>query len=181
MQDVASAMNCSLNSVVYWMKKYGIKRRTRSEATYLKRNPDGDPFVVKNPRTLAENKLFGLGLGLYWGEGTKSDKHSIKLGNTDPELLKVFMRFLIEFFSVKKEDFRFGFQIFTDINPREALDFWVKMLKVKETQFQKPVVTISGSIGTYRRKSQHGVVTLQYNNKKARDLLMGMLADVAQW
>ncbi|MEK7557139.1 MAG: hypothetical protein AAB538_04135, partial [Patescibacteria group bacterium] len=141
----------------------------------------GDPFTFKPPRTLGEYKLLGLGLGLYWGEGTKSNKHAIRLGNSDPALLNMFIRFLTKIFDVKKEDLRFGLQTFTDISSKQALDFWVKMLKVKRTQFQKPVVTISGSIGTYRQKSQYGVVTLYYHNKKARDLLMGMLADVAQW
>jgi hypothetical protein len=163
------------------MNKYDMKRRSWSEATYVKRNPHGDPFLFRRPRTVEEHKLLSLGLGLYWGEGTKASPSTIRLGNSDPRLVQVFMKFLIKIFGVKRGDLHFGLQIFTDIDPQEALDFWVKMLKVNKAQFQKPVVTISGSIGTYRKKSQYGVVTLHYNNKKARDLLMGMLADVAQW
>lgn len=181
MQDIARHFNCSIRAVTYWMEKYNMKRRSWSEATYLKRNPNGDPFKFSRPRTRADYQLFGMGLGLYWGEGTKSNKHTIRLGNTDPALLRAFIKFLVRIFGVKRRDLKFGLQIFTDIDSQQALDFWVKTLKVKRTQFQKPVVTISGSIGTYRKKSQYGVVTLHYNNKKARDLLMGMLADVAQW
>jgi hypothetical protein len=116
-----------------------------------------------------------MGLGLYWGEGTKANKYSIRIGNADPALLRVFTRFLIELFGVSKADMRFSLQIFTDINPQEALEYWTKELAVNPSQFYKIIVTISGSLGTYRKKSPYGVVTLYYNNKKLRDIIMGML------
>lgn len=90
------------------------------------------------------------------------------------------MEFLMKIFEVKKDDFRFGLQIFTDIDPKAALDFWVKSLKIRYSQFYKPTVTKSGSLGTYRQKSQYGVLTVHYHNTKLRDLLIKKLADVAQ-
>ena len=88
---------------------------------------------------------------------------------------KTFMKFMIRFFGVKKEDFRFGLQIFTDMDTEKALQFWIKKLKVKRNQFGKVIVTISGSIGTYRKKTEHGVVTLHYNNTKVRALLGSLM------
>ena len=175
MQEIAYFLGCSLHKVAYWMEKHHIKTRTRSDATYLKRNPNGDPFRFIPLRDSREAQLFGLGLGLYWGEGTKANKNSVRLGNTDPHLIKRFMDFLIRFFSIKKDDLYFGIQIFTDINPKQAMDFWVKELKIKSSQFNKPIVTKSGSIGTYRKKSEYGVVTVMYHNKKLRDLLISLL------
>ncbi len=153
------------------MRHHGIQRRSISDASYLKHNPDGDPFKFVPPKTRDDILLFGLGMGLYWGEGTKSNKTDVRLGNTDPELMKAFMKFMMRFFSLQKTDFRFGLQIFTDMNKEEALRFWTRKLKVKKDQFSKVIVTISGSIGTYRKKSEHGVVTLHYNNTKVRALL----------
>ena len=85
------------------------------------------------------------------------------------------MKFMMRFFSVQKDDFRFGLQIFTDIDTEEALRFWTRELKVKKNQFSKVIVTISGSIGTYRKKSEHGVATLHYNNTKVRALLGSLM------
>lgn len=51
------------------------------------------------------------------------------------------------------------------MGPDEALAFWTKELEAHPWQFGKIVVTISGSIGTYRRKSEHGVALLHYHNK----------------
>ena len=175
MQEIATELGCSLHKVAYYMNKHDIKRRSRSQATYLKHNPNGDPFAPRAVGSRADAKLLGMGLGLYWGEGTKANRHSVRLRNTDPELIRTFMTFLIELFGVHKEDLRFGLQLFTDIDPEETLLFWVTKLDVKPSQFYKITSTISGSIGTYRKKSQHGVVTVHYHNKKLRDLLVGML------
>src|SRR5256885_1058329 len=86
--EIASLYNCSQNKVNYWLAKFEIKKRTISEAIYQKRNPDGDPFLFKTPETLKSMLLFGLGLGLYWGEGNKKNKNTVRLGNTDPRLIK---------------------------------------------------------------------------------------------
>src|SRR3989344_440095 len=151
MQDIATILNCSLSKIKYWMEKYSLQTRSISEAIYLKHNPDGDPFRFRYPKNIKEGVLFGLGLGLYWGEGTKANLNSIRLGNTDPQLIKKFIEFLVHFFSIKKRDFKFGLQLF------------------------KPTITKSGSIGTYKKKSKYGVITVMYHNKKLRNLLVSLL------
>lgn len=175
MQEIAMQHGCSLNKVVYWADKHGIKRRSISDAIYLRNNPNGDPFHIKKITTLEDAQLFGLGVGLYWGEGTKANNSSVRLGNTDPELLKAFMRFLTESCGVPKEKLKFGLQLFTDIDPEAALAYWMQQLEAKSSQFYKITVTISGSLGTYRKKSMYGVVTIYYHNKKLRDILVNFL------
>ena len=173
--EIARLSECSENKVNYWLAKYQIKKRTISEAIYVKHNPKGDPFKFIVPKSAEDAELFGLGLGLYWGEGTKANKDSIRLGNTDPNLIKKFIEFLIRFFSIKKKDLHFGLQIFSDIKVERALDFWIKRLKIKRSQFYKPIISISGSIGTYKKKSEYGVLTVMYHNKKLRNLLVELL------
>lgn len=175
MMEISKQIGCSPNRVVYWMEKYQIKRRSISEAIYQKANPNGDPFEIKPIKSMADAELYGLGVGLFWGEGDKINKHTVRLGNTDPELLKVFIKFLVELMGVDKNRLRFGLQIFTDINTVEALNYWIKELSAKPEQFYKPIVTISGSLGTYRRKSKYGVVIVYFHNKKLRDIIVGLL------
>jgi len=175
MQEIAEIFSCSLNKIKYWMDKYKIKTRSISEAVYIKNNPNGDPFIFNKPITLEQAKLLGLGIGLYWGEGTKADKGSVRLGNTDPELIKNFILFLKNIFGIRKKDLRFGLQLFTDIDKNSAMDFWVKKIKIKPSQFYKIIITKSQSLGTYRRKSEYGVLTVYYHNKKLRDLIVSLL------
>jgi hypothetical protein len=174
-QDIADIFKCSLNKIRYWMEKYEIKTRTISEAVYIQKNPNGDPFKLNYPKNLNEGKLFGFGLGLYWGEGTKANKYAVRLGNSDYRLIKKFIEFLEKIFSVKKQDLRFSLQLFNDIDPVEALKFWQKSLGVKINQFYKSTISKSVRKGTYGKKSQFGVLTLYYHNKKLRDLLVNLL------
>lgn len=174
-QEIAQRLECSANKINYWITKHGIQKRTISEAIYQRHNPNGDPFLVRPIKSRADAMLVGMGLGLYWGEGTKSNKHAVRLGNTDPALLNKFILFLTDICGVDKEQLRFGLQIFTDIDNEEALSYWIHELGVKRSQFYKTIVTISGSLGTYRKKSLYGVVTVHFNNKKLRDIIVGML------
>lgn len=174
--EIAKILNRSETGVNYWIKKYEIKKRTISEAIYLKNNPDGDPFNVKKPSNPYLSELKGLGIGLYWGEGNKKNKHSIKLGNTDPFLIKKFIEFLIKILGVKKDDLKFSLQIFSDIDPKKAKKYWIEFLNIKPGQFYKKItVTKTGKIGKYKKKSENGVLIVYYHNVKLRDILVDML------
>lgn len=175
MQDIAREFKCSLNKVKYWMDIYGIQPRSISEAIYLKNNPKGDPFKINKLTSKNDLILMGLGLGLYWGEGTKSNKNSIRLGNTDPALILNFIKFMDRVYGIRKNKLKFGLQIFNDIIPQEALSFWTDTLGVGYDKFQKVVVTPSRGAGTYRKKVKFGVITIYYHNKKLRDILCGEL------
>lgn len=178
MQQIADEVGCSLNKVDYWMRKYGITRRSRSDAVYARHNPLGDPFTVKARLTPRERELFGIGIGLYWGEGTKANKTSVRLGNSDPGIILKFIEFLEIIYGVDRKDMRFGIQLFTDCSFEYAIEQWTSVLLVSPAQFYKPIRTISGKIGTYRNKNELGVVTLYYNNARLRDILVRHITDM---
>jgi len=173
--DIANIFNCSENKINYWLKKNKIPKRSMSEAIYVKNNPNGDPFKLKLPRNNSDEQLFGLGIGLYWGEGTKANKNTVRLGNSDAKLLKIFIVFLVKFFGIKKEDLRFHLHIFTDIRIDDAKKYWIEELDISEEQIYKPFVSITGSLGTYRRKSEYGVMTVYYGNTKLRNKLVHLI------
>ena len=176
--EIADIFRCSEHKINYWIKKFGIPKRSMSDAMYAKYNPDGDPFKIKNVATVEDAELFGLGLGLYWGEGNKKSKNSIRLGNTDPRIIKTFLRFLINIFRIKKEKLRFGLQIFDDMNKKEMLKFWTNQLKefnMSREQFFKVIITPSRSLGTYKEKSKFGVMTVHFCNTKLKNLIDNML------
>jgi len=169
--EIAKQYKCSENRINYWLSMHKIKKRSISEAVYLKHNPNGDPFLIHSPKTKDESFLYGLGLGLYWGEGTKRNKNAIRLGNTDPRLIKKFVEFLEYFYNVPKTKFRFGLQIFSDMSPQKAIHFWMNEINFPRKQFGKIIVTPARSIGTYREKTKYGVLTVYVSNTKLRNIL----------
>ncbi len=170
--EISKIFFCSENKINYWFKKYGILKRTLSEALYLKHNKNGDPFKPKSLKTEDDYFLFGLGLGLYWGEGNKLNTHAIKLGNTNPYLIKQFMLFLEKIYGIDKVKYRFGIQLFNDSDPKVALKYWMKFLNVHKNKFQKIVVSKVRGEGTYKNKSKYGVLTVHFNNIKLRNIIM---------
>lgn len=177
-KDISKILKCSQNTVTYWLHKHHIQKRTISEAIYQRSNPSGDPFKFKKPKTGSEFFLYGLGLGLFWGEGNKVNRHSVRLGNTDPALVKTFIDFLIKIYQIDKTKLRFGLQLFSDIPPAEAVKFWTKFLGVEEKYFYKVIVTPSRLKGTYRKKNYTGVITVYFSNLKLRDTIMTAIEEL---
>ncbi|MEI6864138.1 MAG: hypothetical protein WCK46_02080 [Candidatus Adlerbacteria bacterium] len=169
--QIAKREKCSATKIDYWLSKYEIPKRSISDAIYKKRNPKGDPFLFQKPKTISTAILYGLGIGLYWGEGTKRSKNSVRLGNSDPFLIRKFIQFLEVLYSIDIRRLKFGLQIFGDMNGEEALTFWIKSLKAKREQFYAPIITPHRGVGNYRRKTKYGVLTLYFNNKKLRDII----------
>ncbi len=175
MKEISDRSGVSYHKICYWMEKYNIQPRSRSAATYIKRNPNGDPFKIKKRLSKSETELKGLGLGLYWGEGTKSDRCSVRLGNSDPKIIKKFIEFLVVICGVQTEKLRFSLQIFNDIDSQGAEEFWLEELGVSSSQFSKTTVSVVRGPGTYKNKSRHGVLTVYIHNKKLRETLGNML------
>jgi len=171
--DIAHILRCSGGKINYWLHKFSIPKRSVSEAIYTKHNPHGDPFSCHEFQMDKESFLFGLGLGLYWGEGTKRNLTAVRLGNTDPYLVRVFLLFLRKFYKIDNSRLHFAIQIFTDMDEKKEKKFWQKFLGVEAKQFYKTTITRSGSIGTYRTKSKHGVLTIHFSNTKLRNVLIG--------
>jgi hypothetical protein len=177
--EIAQQLHCSTNKVHYWLARRGIKMRTQSDASYVKHNPTGDPFMFRPPQNMHEVFLMGLGIGLYWGEGNKKNKTAVRLGNTDPRLIKAFLHFLNKIYGVERYKIRFGLQVFSDMKPRAALKLWSRTIGFPTSHFGKVIVTPARSIGTYREKTKHGVLTVYVSNTKLRNLLIRQIENLA--
>lgn len=173
--QIAGSLHCSDNKINYWLGKYGIKKRSISEAVYRRKNPSGDPFSVQEPASAEDAFLCGLGLGLYWGEGAKRGDGGVRLTNTDPRLILKFMDFIERMCGVKRESLRFSLQLFGDMSPEKTLQYWVKELRVEAKQFYRPVISELRGKGTYWHKSRHGVVIVYFNNVRLKAILCEMI------
>ena len=176
-KQIAKELGYSTNKVIYWMDKHGVARRTIRDAVYNWHNPNGDPFRINNFEIDQNSLLFGLGIGLYWGEGTKASSSSVRLGNSDPNLINAFIKFLTDIYSVDKSKLKFGLQLFTDIDKNIAKNYWISQLNIDDSQFYKVHITQSGKLGSYKHKSKYGVITIYYNNVKLRNILVDLVTN----
>lgn len=111
-------------------KLYRIYERARDEARneveYLKYHP-----------------LFVAGLMLYWGEGTKTIKSQVRVANTDPRLLMVFIDFLIKIAGVDFNDIKASLLLYPDLSEDVCREYWAKNLNIPNLQIRS-VVYIQG-------------------------------------
>lgn len=179
MMEIAEKEKWPHRVVRYWMERYNIPRRSRSEATYVKRNPNGNPFAIREKLNRNEFILKGIGLGLYWGEGDKSQYNGqVRISNTDPYLIRKFKEFLIEICGVKEEKFRYYLIMFNDGNKTNAIKFWKNYLRIERSQLGKITVIPPQGKGTYKKKNQFGVLTISVSNKKLKQNILEMIKDI---
>jgi len=170
MMEIARGNNWGYKTVVYWMQKHQISRRSQSEATYVKRNIHGDPFRVKFFEGQEDLKLFHLGIGLYLGEGDKRNKGHVKLANTDPKILKIFLMFLRDICGVRESKIKAELNVFDDVDVNKAIDFWLKSTGITRNQLRNIQVR-EGKRGSYKHKSQYGTLSIYVCNTKLKKII----------
>lgn len=178
LNDISQQLGCSVHKVAYWLNKAKVTKRTPSQALYLKYNPNGDPFSIKDIKTTDDAFLYGLGIGIYWGEGNKADPYAAKVANTDPQIILSFIKFLTRVCGVKPEKIKYSLVCFNDHDPRKIATYWSKVLGVPNEKFGKIVRIPPQGKGTYRRKSEFGVCTVGIYNRNFKRWLLHTLATI---
>jgi len=112
--------------------------------------------VEKGIGSLTRRDLLIGGIFLYWGEGSKSSDCLTSVSNTDPNVLKFFIKWL-SLFEIKKKDLRIKLHLYKDMDISKELAFWKKELKLPISCFQKPYIKNSCLSGiTYKNGFGHG-------------------------
>src|SRR3989344_8362211 len=176
LSEIATLFDCSVHKVIYWMQRYAIARRSRSDAAYIKLNPNGDPFFIQKVKSLF---LYGLGLGIYWGEGTKVTG-LVRVTNSDPAMIKVFREFLIQICGVRDDKIHYSIVAFNDSHIPTVQSFWATYLKISPDKFGKIVQIPPQGKGSYKRKSQFGVCSISVGNIKLKHWIMQELEKIKE-
>ena len=179
--EIAKTLNCSVHKIKYWMGKYKIPSRSISEAVYLKSNPTGDPFKIKENLSKNDMFLFGLGIGIFWGEGNKSLSSSgLRVANTDPGIIKTFRNFVKSIFGLEDRRFSYSLICFNDSDPDTSRRYWANQLKISPEKFGKITIIPKQGMGTYKKKSLYGVCTVLANNSKLRRLVLEKIEELKE-
>ncbi|MBU1046209.1 hypothetical protein KKH36_00305 [Patescibacteria group bacterium] len=96
---------------------------------------------LKAINNISKKDLLMVGLGLYWGEGVKSDKSALAFVNSDPDSIVFMKRWFEVIFKIKEEEFMPRIFINEIHRPRikKVLKFWSNLLELPIEQFGNPV------------------------------------------
>ncbi|MDD5440471.1 MAG: hypothetical protein PHS37_09840 [Candidatus Omnitrophica bacterium] len=171
--DIAGRTGFSTRKIRDILIRNGIQRRSHSEANYLKANPGGDPFKVLKKLTPEEEHLKAMALGLYLTEGTLNHKHSIRFSNSNPGIVKIFVKFLKVICGVPADKIRASLITYPDVDVQKAIDYWAHFLDLSSEQFSKTTVLMARRTGGLKRHSEIGTATVYVHNSK----LLGIIKD----
>ena len=131
--------------------------------------------VKKEIGKISRRELFVAGFFLYWAEGGKTNRNALTFTNTDPAMLRIYIRWL-EILGVKKEKLKFKLHLYKDMKEYSEIKFWSNELEVSNSQFRKTWIKDSNmSDLTYKNNFGHGTCNIiLHNTEMTTYILMGI-------
>jgi len=148
-----------------------VKRNRQQTVLAIERATKLQNDFSKRIGNLSRRDVLMIGLALYWAEGhkrlivkdgKKRTYHPIALTNSDPGIVKIFIRFLRETFGVVPRDIKVELRLFEHQDAGRAIDFWSKATSIPRENFRKPYYGISISSRGKRPyyRLEHGIIRI---------------------
>lgn len=109
-----------------WVKKQKRIAQTRYITEQAKKEL---PSLLRSP-------LFLIGLSLYWAEGSRKHDY-IQFANSDPQLIKIMMKWFKEVCKVPEERIRVHVYIHKVYSHENCEEFWSKITSIPVSRFGK--------------------------------------------
>lgn len=108
---------------------------------------------------LSQREIKLCALFLYWAEGTKVNQGSVVISNTDPNLIKFFLKFLC--IKVPKDKIFVRLQLYKDMDEGYEVEYWSHLLGISKMNFKKSYIKKSNLTDiTYKNGFGHGTCSL---------------------
>lgn len=119
--------------------------------------------VVDLPRELDHIKTAKITLAmLHLGEGGKSQGGSLMFGNSDPFVIKLFLKLLRQCYDVREDRLRCKVQMRTDMNGIELEKYWSQVTNIPASRFYKTWIDKRTIGKPSKKKNYKGVCRLEY-------------------
>lgn len=173
LNDIAENTGYSTRKVRSILVRNGVKMRTASEALYIKANPLGDPFEILKKLTPEEEHLKAMALALYLTQGNLKNQHSIRFSNSNPGIVKIFVKFMKIVCGVPSDKIKASLIIYPDVDENNIKTYWANFLDLPISQFSKTTILENRSAGSAKKHSDVGTATIYVHNSK----LLGIIKD----
>lgn len=86
---------------------------------------------------LFSDPLFVAGLMLYWGEGDKMHRGHLRITNTDPKMITIFVLFLERIMKIQTNKIRVELLLYPDLSDSDCRTFWMQATNLPAENFMK--------------------------------------------
>ena len=127
--------------------------------------------------------LHVAGVMLYWAEGDKGSRNAARISNSDPEVLKLFMRFLRECLDVPDEQLSVTCHLFADHLDRqwEIEQFWLDVLRLPRARLCKSFVNVYSKYSQKKRQNKlpYGTTRVTVHSTRIVQSIFGSIQEYA--
>jgi transcriptional regulator with XRE-family HTH domain len=188
MPEIAEHLGVSRSSVSLWTRDVEFDPSARRSAT-TDRRPRGSDHPLRRRKleqierlrreaverigTLDDVALLHAGLGLYAGDGSKT-QDSVRFANSDPRMVALFCRWLRRFFVVEEHRLRVTLYLHAGLDLAAAEAHWAEVTAVPVAQFGRPYrATPDASIR--HNKHVHGCAHVAYHSADTHRQVLALM------
>lgn len=158
--EILKEIPVAKSTLSLWLRSVGLARKQKQRLTEKRlaaalrgsiKKREQRIAITNEIKTKARNEIGKLsnrelwltGVALYWAEGTKQKEHNVsqkvKFSNTDPIMIKVFLRWLQNICGIPKSEISFRISLHeTAINKLDKVQkYWAKITGLPINNFQK--------------------------------------------
>jgi hypothetical protein len=124
------------------IEKINKARLMANEAQRAKKRKsikDAHVLAVKDIGVFNKRDLFMLGLGIYIGEGSKTN-NIIRVVNSDPKIIRTMILWFKKVYGLQNINFSIRIHLYPDSNLAKATTFWIKETGLSKGVFLKAFV-----------------------------------------
>ena len=187
--QIKKELKVSKSTLSYWLRNNPLSKRQLNKLVYknekrierfrntmrVKREGRLSNVYKKEKQgilTLTDREVYLGGLFLYWGEGGKTAKTRTAFSNTNPEMIKFVLYWLIKILKTPKEKIIVRLHLYKDMNIKKEIKYWSKMIKISEKQFRKPYIKETTLKSLTYKGFGHGTCNLEIDNRDLKEKIM---------
>jgi transcriptional regulator with XRE-family HTH domain len=121
-----------ISRIKHGQGSYGLRRRQMRIEETSKLKAQGASEIGN----VSKRDLWMIGLGLWIGEGSKT-MEQIRLVNSDPQVVSLFIRWLREICELKDDNITIAMHLYPDSNELSSMKYWMNITKLPKNQFRK--------------------------------------------
>lgn len=145
---------------LYALKMQGVyKQAKRKQQERINRTKQIFLEAKNEIFELSQNKFFLCGLMLYWAEGDKTEKSSVKFSNSDPSMIVLMVKWFMTICKVPKEKMRICLHIHELHDQEEIEYYWSTITKIPLNQFYKTQIKPT-SLGHRKKMLYNGTCAI---------------------
>ncbi len=177
LRTIAQRVKCSKGTISLWIRDIpltgkqieALKQSSDRGRAKAANHPNSPKFKWQKIRTeislkaqkeipskLSSEALKLICSALYWAEGYKETTTLFVFANTDPDMIRLMMRFLISICHVPKDKFRGRVNIYPTLDIKSASSYWSKVSGIPIKQFHKPLLSVSRASKGKRKTLPYG-------------------------